>query len=207
VRVGRAAIDEEAIRLIEEHNPDVHFDWTRILKFPSQPEVSRATPVPAPRPEQPASARAHASAHAPVQAPEGPPAPAEAAQALEEPSTHAPAPADPISESAVLAAFEAEDEPPPAEAPRPSIAEARLGSEGLLRLRARYAEIMARISERQLDDSAREELKALAERLNPDAWVTEDEVRAGLDSYESVLATLRPLVGTPRRKRRRRTRS
>jgi len=204
VRVGRAAIDEEAIKLIEEHNPDVHFDWTRILKFPSQPEVSRAAPVPAPRPEQPASTRARASAHAPVQPPEGPPAPA---QALQEPPVRAPAPADPVSESAVLAAFEAEDEPPPAEAPRPSVAEARLGSEGLLRLRARYAEIMARISERQLDDSAREELKALAERLNPDAWVTEDEVRAGLDSYESVLATLRPLVGAPRRKRRRRTHS
>jgi hypothetical protein len=203
VRVGRAAIDEEAIRLIEEHNPDVHFDWTRILKFPPQPEASRTTPVPAARPEQPASARAHA----PVRAPERPPAPPQAAQALEEPSAPSPAPADPVSESAVLAAFEAEDEPPPAEAPRPSVVEARLGSEGLLRLRARYAEIMARISERQLDDSAREELKALAERLNPDAWVTEDEVRAGLDSYESVLATLRPLVGAPRRKRRRRTHS
>jgi len=203
VRVGRAAIDEEAIRLIEEHNPDVHFDWTRILKFPPQLEVSRATPVPAARPEQPASARPRA----PVRAPERPPAPPQAAQALEEPSAPSPAPADPVSESAVLAAFEAEDEPPPAEAPRPSVAEARLGSEGLLRLRARYAEIMARISERQLDDSAREELKALAERLNPDAWVTEDEVRAGLDSYESVLATLRPLVGAPRRKRRRRTHS
>jgi len=203
VRVGRAAIDEEAIRLIEEHNPDVHFDWTRILKFPPQPEVSRTTPVPAARPEQPASARPRA----PVRAPERPPAPPQAAQALEEPSAPSLAPADPVSESAVLAAFEAEDEPPPAEAPRPSVAEARLGSEGLLRLRARYAEIMARISERQLDDSAREELKALAERLNPDAWVTEDEVRAGLDSYESVLATLRPLVGAPRRTRRRRTHS
>jgi len=32
VRVGRAPIDETAIRLLEQHNPDVEFDWTRILK-------------------------------------------------------------------------------------------------------------------------------------------------------------------------------
>ena len=32
MRIGRSALDEEAIRLIEEHNPDVEFDWTRILK-------------------------------------------------------------------------------------------------------------------------------------------------------------------------------
>ena len=30
-KVGRRAIDEEAIRLIEEHHPDVSFDWARIL--------------------------------------------------------------------------------------------------------------------------------------------------------------------------------
>src|SRR5580765_3424990 len=34
VRVGRAPIDEAAIRLLEQHNPDVQFDWTRILKDP-----------------------------------------------------------------------------------------------------------------------------------------------------------------------------
>src|SRR4029079_1050320 len=37
VRLGRAALDEAAIRLIEEHNPDVEFDWTRILKGQDAP--------------------------------------------------------------------------------------------------------------------------------------------------------------------------
>jgi hypothetical protein len=32
VRVGRAPLDEEAIRLIEQYNADIHFDWPRILK-------------------------------------------------------------------------------------------------------------------------------------------------------------------------------
>ena len=45
--VGRAALDEDAIRLIEQHNPELQFDWTRILKgqgsepVPERPEPPR----------------------------------------------------------------------------------------------------------------------------------------------------------------------
>ena len=31
VKVGRPALDEEAIRFIEEHNPEIDFDWQKIL--------------------------------------------------------------------------------------------------------------------------------------------------------------------------------
>jgi hypothetical protein len=79
----------------------------------------------------------------------------------------------------------------------------RLGAEGLVRLRARYAEVMARIAERPLEEEAREELKQRAERLNPDAWVTADEVSAALEQYETVFEGLRGIVGRhPRRRRR-----
>jgi len=72
-----------------------------------------------------------------------------------------------------------------------------------VRLRARYAEVMARIAERPLPEEAREELKQRAERLNPDAWVTADEVAAALEQYETVFEGLRGLVGRhPRRRRR-----
>lgn len=81
----------------------------------------------------------------------------------------------------------------------------RLGAEGLVRLRARYAEVMARIAERPLEEEAREELKQRAERLNPDAWVTADEVTAALEQYETVFEGLRGVVGRhPRRRRGRR---
>src|SRR4029079_1147305 len=44
VRVGREAIDPEAMRLLEQHNPDVTFDWGRLLKpgaaGPSGPPTS-----------------------------------------------------------------------------------------------------------------------------------------------------------------------
>jgi hypothetical protein len=83
-------------------------------------------------------------------------------------------------------------------------AEARLGAEGLGRLRARYAEVMARIAEKPMDEPAREELKTSASRLNPDAWVTADEVSAALEQYETVFESLRAVVGRhpPRRRRR-----
>jgi hypothetical protein len=94
---------------------------------------------------------------------------------------------------------------PPRLPPPSSPAEARLGAEGLGRLRARYAEVMARIAEKATDEPAREELKAAAARLNPDAWVTADEVGAALEQYESVFESLRAVVGRhpPRRRRRR----
>jgi hypothetical protein len=75
----------------------------------------------------------------------------------------------------------------------------------LVRLRARYAEVMARIAERPLEEAVREELKLQAERLNPDAWVTADEVTAALEQYETVFEGLRGIVGRhPRHRRGRR---
>jgi hypothetical protein len=80
----------------------------------------------------------------------------------------------------------------------------RLGAEALGRLRARYAEVVARIDERPDNPEApgeRDELKARAERLNPDAWVTDDEVASGLEQYEAVYESLRAVVGRRRRNR------
>jgi hypothetical protein len=134
VRVGRAALDEEAIRLIEEHHPDIRFDWPQILK--GEEEVEAPEPAEEPR-------------------------------------------LDPISP-----------------------AHAQVGSEGLARLRARYADVLANISRRIPDEARRDALKAQAERLDPDSWVTADEVRAGLDQYESVLESLRSAIGRKRRRRR-----
>jgi len=79
---------------------------------------------------------------------------------------------------------------------------ARLGSEGLGRLRARYAEVLARISDKPMEEPARQELKASAERLNPDAWVTDEEVSVALEQYETVFEQLRGVVGRHPRRRR-----
>ena len=78
-------------------------------------------------------------------------------------------------------------------------AHARLGFEGLVRLRARYSETMARIAERIQDPEQQSQLKTMAERLNPDAWVTDADVGAGLESYESTYEELRSAIGNRRR--------
>ena len=85
-----------------------------------------------------------------------------------------------------------------------SAAAVRLGPEGLSRLRARHAEILARVDEKISDPVRREQLKADAERLNPDTWVTDAEVTTGLESYETVFETLRSVIGRRRKRRRRR---
>jgi hypothetical protein len=218
VRVGRAAIDEEAIHLLEQHNPDVQFDWTRILKSPQGAEPSPRTP---PRPTQPPRARGDAPPRPPFSTP--PPAvnpraavPAEVDEADVEAQAASAADLDagdapPETISAALTHLSddpaSNDESDPDVDVRQPAAFARLGAEGLARLRARYAEVLARISDRPIDDAVREELKARAERLNPDAWVTDDEVAQGLEQYEAVFESLRSVVGHPRRRRRRRDRS
>lgn len=250
MRVGRAPIDETAIRLLEQHNPDVQFDWTRILKAPPAPEgqgrrESRDRDQRGRRDNRPPPQRPRAGAPS---SPPVPPAPIDAsAPAVEAPVVpekpeveqqdlssgvpeflvpdEAAAVEDEIigsdtpdllssceegvksAEVALASGSEESTEPVPAFETRAedagSASYQRLGAEGLVRLRARYAEVMARIAERPLEEDAREELKQRAERLNPDAWVTADEVTAALEQYERVFEGLRGLVGRHPRGRRR----
>ena len=95
-------------------------------------------------------------------------------------------------------------EPPERNPDEPLTAAGRkLGAEGLSRLRGRHSEMLARISERVADAERQSELKTIAERLNPDAWVTDADVLAGLDAYESTFESLRSVVGHRRRRSRR----
>ena len=217
VRIGRSALDEAAIRLIEEHNPDVEFDWTRILKGQDAPEEQKA-------PQQDRRGRPRRE-YPPRQEAAPPVAPMPSRQQVEPASTEAAAEPRTVAEPRQLSTPPLEEQTPridqaaiddllsdspavtsstgaPPDAPaNPS--EARLGSEGLSRLRARHAEVLARISETVTDPLRRDELKSQAERLNPDTWVTDTEVTQGLESYETVFESLRTVVGRGRKRRRR----
>jgi hypothetical protein len=84
---------------------------------------------------------------------------------------------------------------------------AALGPEGLARLRTRCAELKARITERITDVERADTLRDQAARLDPDAWVTAQDVRDGLEHYEAVYQELRQALGpepSSRRGRRRR---
>jgi hypothetical protein len=156
VRVGRAAIDAEAIRLIEAHHPQIRFDWPQILNGEEE----------AIAPEQPPPRRVER---------EGPPAAA------------APRPAEPVACA-------------PDELSGPALG--RLGSEGLARLRARHADVLASIDRRTQDEQRRQQLYEQAARLNPDHWSTDADVTRALEEYETVLASLRDAVGRRRRRKR-----
>jgi hypothetical protein len=166
IRVGRGPLDEDAIRMLEAQNPDVAFDWTRILK--AQPPADLRKPAPAEERERGGEKKR--------QRPQG-----QAARPKAEPGPSTPSAAE---------ARHPEPEPVGIDEPT-SAAHARLGSEGLGRLRARYSEMLARIGERVADPERQAELKQLAERLNPDAWVTDTDVATALESYEATFAALR----------------
>lgn len=85
-----------------------------------------------------------------------------------------------------------------------SAVERMLGAEQLTVLRARHAEILARISARGGDPARVEALREQAAAVDPDGWVTEADVTAGLASVDTTLAELHRIVGRRRRRRRRR---
>jgi hypothetical protein len=181
--------------LIEELNPSIAFDWTRILKGQGTPPSESRPPMDVRR-NRPQGRGAFPSPQPPA-----PPAPSpETPRAEQTESTP--------DELGIVSDLEAPDGEAPldvepgAEKP-PTPAHARLGAEGVNRLRARHAEILARLSEKVSDPARREELRSQADRLNPDTWVTADEVTQALEQYESVFASLREVVGRKRRRRRR----
>jgi hypothetical protein len=201
VKVGRPALDEAAIRWIEEHNPDIEFNWQKILETqpPATPSAEdhlrdrrdrrerrgpKAEPF-APTAEMPPATDLEAREGSDLEAPESQETPEvqEFAEAIEQ-LTH------PDSEEKV--------EPPIA-----PVDEA-VGREQLVRLRARYAELHARILERGGDPERIAALVAQAEPLNPDSWVTAADVKEGLERFESGIRDLRAALGLRRRRRSRR---
>ena len=198
VTVGRLALDPVAIRAIEENNPDLKFDWDKILKL--------KPPPPPPDYDRDGRARRRRGRAAPA-----PPAPD---------SIAAPAPVVSIDstadasgpESAVEApapALMAWDDPDPGhepvEATQSGPTHVVLGltdEQGLARLRARHAEIQARISERVREPARLEDLRAQAALLDPDAWRTVDEARERLASLDEATRAIRKVLGRRRRTRR-----
>ena len=245
VKVGRPALDEEAIRWIEEHNPDIEFDWPKILEAqpPAAPPAAksssrtdegknrrgrrdreRARPLqgerPAP-PRPPESAEPEPSERLepeplqlePSEMEPLEPEPLESErlelESLErEPEPFEPEPLEPerLAPEELAHALEQLTHPETDEAPEPSATpvEQNLGREQLTRLRARYAELQARITERGGDPARVEALRAQSESLNPDTWVTDEEVRQGIESFEPKIRDLRAALGLRRRRRSRR---
>jgi hypothetical protein len=226
VKVGRPALDQDAIRWIEEHNPDIEFDWPKILE--AQPPAAPPANAKAPARQADEARNRRGRRDKPRPASDGvrpPPPPAPEHIGGEEPEPARPEPElerelepmelepmepepEPELELDPLAALafeqlthpEAEEKIDPPAMPL----EQHVGREQLTRLRARYAELLARIVERGGDPERVEALRTQAESLNPDTWVTDEEVRQGIEAFEPKIRDLRAALGLRRRRRSRR---
>ncbi len=212
VRVGRLALDPVAIRAIEESNSDLKFDWGKILKVkppPPPPDYRREGREE--RRVRRRGGRATGGASAPPAAdstaatgPVETPEPVMPVESDTEPSGtdlvfDGPAPA--------IVAWDdpdPRDEPAGASPTGPTHVVLGLTDEqGLARLRARHAEIQARISERIREPAKLEDLRARATLLDPDAWRTVDEARERLVALDEATRAIRKVLGRRRRTRRR----
>ena len=215
VKVGRLALDPVAIRAIEESNPDLKFDWGKILKVkppPPPPDYERDG-----RDERRARRRRRGAAGAASDPPAADSTSATGEVAPSEPTVSVEAETeqsglDPAFDGPVPAAVawgDLDSDGESAGATESSPAHVVLGltdEQGLARLRARHAEIQARISERVGDPAKLEELRAQAAVLDPDAWRTVDEARRCLASLDEATDTIRKVLGRRRRSRRGRAR-
>jgi hypothetical protein len=166
IRVGRPALDEDAIRTIEEQHPEIEFDWPHIL------EVGAAMPIEVERrPERGPRARGDSE-------------PRRRGARVND----VPAPVDMVESSS---ANGEPLEPPEAPTHAPDLLAELVGRDIATRLRARYAEITARIHQMKADDATRAAWQTRAETLNPDSWITPDEILAGVSRADELFDDLR----------------
>ena len=176
VLIGRPALDEDAIRGIEEQHPLIEFDWPAILALrevmPPEDEAPPARPVRRARPSRREAPPRSGDAYTPrVALPPPAPAPAEdgpmeLAPFEETPTTH-------------------------------GLLEELVGREIATRLRARHAEVLARIHEQGFENAQTAHWVERAESLDPDTWLTPDAVLDGVRDADRRFETLRTaLLGT-----------
>lgn len=176
VLVGRPALDEEAIRTIEEQHPEIEFDWPAILALreamPPEEEERPARPQRRSRPPR-----------RDVQLP-----------ASQEPAIARPETADrqapPFDEEPATGSGQGDPEGSPLHSTR-GLLEELVGREIATRLRARHAEIMARIHERGFDQAVLEAWTSKADALDPDTWLTPEAVLSGVQGADRRFEALR----------------
>jgi hypothetical protein len=184
VRVGRAALDEDAIRTIEEQHPEIEFDWPQILEVgaASAPEVDDRPVRPRRKPPQP---KRREDVHVETDV--------AAAGTTAVDDNDAPDAEDAVVEASADNARE-DAAPTDAEPPSrvaPSLLDQLVGREIATRLRGRYAETCTRIRQRAPDDLTRELWLTRASALNPDSWVTPEEILKGVSRADELFDGLR----------------
>lgn len=188
--LGRAPLDEDAIRTIEDQHPEIDFDWPAILALsevmtpedeaparPRQSEGRRQRPRDQQRDAQPRRRQDPAAVPAPAVAIDEVPEVDELAE-------------EPLEGGVTATADRREDDDP---APRHvhGLLEELVGREIATRLRARYAELSARIHERHADAADRDRWMTRAAPLDPDSWLTPEAILEGVRRADGLFDALR----------------
>jgi len=184
ITLGRPPLDEDAIRAIEDQHPDIEFDWPAILALS---EVMTPEDEEAPRPQKrkPSPPRREPRESRRDSRVEEPPPASELT--ADDQSTAV----EPIAESRTTV------DAPPARAA--GLLEELVGREIATRLRARHAEIVARIHEQDADSGVRAAWLKRSDAINPDLWVTPEAILEGVRNADGLVENLRgELTHSPR---------
>ena len=203
ILLGRPALDEDAIRTIEEQHPEIEFDWPAILALSEvmlhEEESPPQRQQPLPREgrrrrgerRQPASAREQSGERRrDINEPAGPVASADADDDFES-GTEPLEPGEPLELGTKLSEPVEPLEPVEPVHHVAGLLEELAGREIATRLRGRYAEIMARIHEQDADAALRDAWVKRAEPLNPDLWLTPQAILEGVRHADTLFEQLR----------------
>ena len=184
IGLGRSPLDEDASRTIEEQHPDIDFDWPAILAL-----AEVMTPEDEAQPSRP-SASAHKSASARKNKRE-----------LRR-DDRAEASTGPVEQPIAAEPQEPKPEPRPLEPmepvePRNRLVEELAGREIGSRLRARHAEIIARIQDLDVDGSVKDAWFKRAEAIDPELWMTPESVLEGVRNADAQYDKLRAALASP----------
>ena len=186
---GRSPLDEDAIRTIEEQHPDIDFDWPAILALAEVMTPEDEAPQRPPQQQPRQGKRQRGRDQRPSQQSAREPAPSSAAPPESRRDDRIDEPADAIKPE------EEEDEeisggieiPPP----RNLLVEELAGREIGSRLRARYAEIIGRIQALDVDGSVKDAWFKRAEAIDPETWMTPEQVLEGVRNADAQYDKLR----------------
>lgn len=189
IALGRPALDEDAIRTIEEQHPDIDFDWPAILALSEVMTPEDEAPARQPKPGKKRKDRDRDRSSEPARP-----------ERSDVAARHVPAEAE--AEDEAIAALSApvdagdaddEDDEPAAAPAHPHVSgllEELVGREIATRLRARHSEIQARIHEQHVDEAQRDRWLKRAETINPDLWLTPDAILDGVRNADALFVQL-----------------
>ena len=179
VQVGRAALDDAAMRALEEQYPHIDFDWPYILDVGAMTPVEVEAPVP-PRKRKPAPRRVEVDEGSEA-AGEMPAERVEAGGASRADASAGPGePAVPIHHVSPVA----EPASTPADDDGPDLLGELLGRGIAASLRDRYVDLFEAIEAAAVEPALRAAWHKRLAPLDPDAWRTPEAVLAGMNGAD-----------------------